>query len=638
MSPVRTSRPSRQARQTLKPRAAAWLGTSAVLLVGPFEDLHDSAIEGSADFDGEAMHVDAAGITYIRDHDSSSEPIVGILVGRFPRVPGMDGMPNAVDQLRFSWAQYELSATDLDLVQTTTDLMTLTREELAALSAANRNDLCDFLSRTFAASPPPERHAVAQDIYRMREVLRERLPACVTSESSPRGIQLEQIAAADDSTYWIKGWLRDADPDVTLTMVSPEGSRAELRRTDLFTYPRPDVAKFYSGLGDDVSGMHGFITHVELPAPSVLPAEWTAELYSPLAGGVEVSTPPPVRGLDAVRDVLFRDLALEKPLGGPLTRDHAHPVLERLLRRSAASVEVDDVTAYGPEPRSPSISIVIPLYGRIDLLEHQIFHFSKDPQFRDVELIYVLDSPEHAEALARLAAQVHSLYDLPFRVITLNRNGGFAIANNIGAATATGERLLLLNSDVIPCRPGWLEQLAARHSSVKSAGSVAPKLLYEDDSLQHAGLYFYRPEGLEVWENAHCFKGAHRTFPPANVSREVPAVTAACVMLSRAVFEELGGLSGEYLRGDYEDSDLCLRLRRRGLESWYVADVELYHLEGQSYLPDIRRQASEYNRWLHTHRWSSEIEEAMAGFDPHTASGGSSTGGRRARRRSTRTP
>ncbi|HET7178042.1 MAG TPA: hypothetical protein VFI63_05065, partial [Solirubrobacterales bacterium] len=115
----------------------------------------------------------------------------------------------------------------------------------------------------------------------------------------------------------------------------------------------------------------------------------------------------------------------------------------------------------------------------------------------------------------------------------------------------------------------------------------------------------------------HCFKGLHRTLPAANLVRPVPAVTAACMMVDRDLYEEAGGLPLHYTQGDYEDSELCLRIGELGRRNWYLPSVELYHLEGQSYLPGVRRVPSEYNRWLHSLLWAERIEELMSGFDPH---------------------
>ena len=90
----------------------------------------------------------------------------------------------------------------------------------------------------------------------------------------------------------------------------------------------------------------------------------------------------------------------------------------------------------------------------------------------------------------------------------------------------------------------------------------------------------------------------------------MPAVTGACMMIAASLYAQLGGLRGRYIQGDYEDSDLCLRLRDMGHESWYLPDVELYHLEGQSYPSSERQLTTEYNKWLHTSIW----HEAIAGL------------------------
>ena len=79
------------------------------------------------------------------------------------------------------------------------------------------------------------------------------------------------------------------------------------------------------------------------------------------------------------------------------------------------------------------------------------------------------------------------------------------------------------------------------------------------------------------------------------------------MMISAALYAEIGGLRGGFIQGDYEDSDLCLRLAEAGLETWYLPAVALYHLEGQSYPSDERNRASQFNKWLtgicHDSRW-----------------------------------
>ena len=147
-------------------------------------------------------------------------------------------------------------------------------------------------------------------------------------------------------------------------------------------------------------------------------------------------------------------------------------------------------------------------------------------------------------------------------------NAGFGAATNAGASVARGRLLLLLNSDVLPAEPGWLGRMQAFHDATPNIGALGPKLLYEDDSLQHAGLYFDRlREGPTAgsWANMHYFKGLHKDLPAANVARPVPAVTAACLMIERDLYEQVEGLPDVYVQGDFEDSELCLRLLAEGL-------------------------------------------------------------------------
>jgi len=259
---------------------------------------------------------------------------------------------------------------------------------------------------------------------------------------------------------------------------------------------------------------------------------------------------------------------------------------------------------------------VVPLYRRVEFLEQQLAQFVHDPEIRESDLIYILDSPEDAGYLRRLAGELFRLYGVPFRLATLSENGGFSVVNNLGASLARAPRLLLLNSDVLPARPGWLSRMVEFYDANPAMGALAPKLLYEDDSIQHAGIYFDRPPGAPTWSNEHYFKGLHRSFAAANVARQVPAVTGACLMIDAELYRHLGGLRGMFVRGDYEDSDLCLQLTESGRENWYLPDVELYHLEGQSYSANAeqasdRYLANRYNMWVHTHMWRDRIEEIM---------------------------
>jgi GT2 family glycosyltransferase len=184
-------------------------------------------------------------------------------------------------------------------------------------------------------------------------------------------------------------------------------------------------------------------------------------------------------------------------------------------------------------------------------------------------------------------------------------------------SVARGRLLLLLNSDVLPTEPGWLGRMQAFHDATPDIGALGGKLLYEDDSLQHAGLYFdMTQEGPTAgsWANMHYFKGMHKELPAANIARPVPAVTAACLLIAKDLYERVGGMPDVYVQGDYEDSELCLKLLEAGRDNWYLPAVELYHLEGSSYSSAERGITGSYNRWLQTRRYGPAIADVMARY------------------------
>ena len=380
-----------------------------------------------------------------------------------------------------------------------------------------------------------------------------------------------------------------------LTVLTPEGRRVELAES-VFRYQRADVADFFESRLIDKPG---FIAYFETPEPSLLASGWILEVRLSDGQAVEIEMPPVVSEIRVARATVLGDLQLERLPGDDLKKDHIRPALERIQRRLTDGLAIDTVDDHGTSAPEPEVTIIVPLYRRMEFLEHQLSQFVNDPEISEADLLYVLDSPESADYLRPLAVQLFRLYGVPFRLATLTRNGGFSAVNNLGASIARGRLLLLLNSDVLPSEPGWLAKMIKFYDATPKIGALAPKLLYEDDSIQHAGLYFDRPPGDHVWSNEHYFKGLYRDLPAANVARSVPAVTGACMMISTKLYQQLGGLRGRFIQGDYEDSDLCLRLLGMGYESWYLPDVELYHLEGQSYSSSERGLMTEYNKWLH---------------------------------------
>jgi GT2 family glycosyltransferase len=117
----------------------------------------------------------------------------------------------------------------------------------------------------------------------------------------------------------------------------------------------------------------------------------------------------------------------------------------------------------------------------------------------------------------------------------------------------------------------------------------------------------------DMWINDHPFKG--QSSLGLSGVREVDAVSAACAIIEASLYRELGGFSEDYIIGDFEDSDLCLRARSAGRLSYVALDVELYHLERQSQNRTgdgaWRVNLTVYNCWLHNSRWSKLIEKTV---------------------------
>ena len=473
---------------------------------------------------------------------------------------------------------------------------------LVSLAPETRLALLDEIIGRLSDRPGGMREA-SSALRALRDAVLPHFPAAEVSTAATVSAQVDAFYRVDETSFYIEGWVVDrTDSLESLRLIAPEGCRIEILET-AFRYPRPDVAEFF---GFDATARPGFICYGETREAGLSPAGWVMQVVLSDGTGVEVEVPSMLDDPRKLRAIILGDIDLDDT-DDRLKTCHTRPALGRLEERLANRVEIATIDQHGDPPVEPAVSIVVPLYVRTDFLEHQLAQFAHDPELNEADLVYVLDSPEDAKRLRVFASHLFQLYRVPFRLACLTANGGFSAVNNLGAAMARGSYLLLLNSDILPAEPGWLSKLVAFLESDEKIGAVAPKLLYEDDSIQHAGLYFDRPSGAATWSNEHYFKGLHRDFPPANIARSVPAITGACLLIETELYRNLGGLAGGYVRGDYEDSDLCLRLHERDKECWYFPGAELYHLEGQSYPSVERENASRFNQWLHTATWEEQL-------------------------------
>ncbi len=245
-------------------------------------------------------------------------------------------------------------------------------------------------------------------------------------------------------------------------------------------------------------------------------------------------------------------------------------------------------------PSAPSefdCSIIIPVCNRIDLTSQCLTHLAQVTHGCSYEVVVVDNgsTDETKEFLASLGGDI--------RIITNESNLGFAKACNQGAYVAQGQFLVFLNNDTIP-KSGWLAPLVGEVRSHDDVSIVGSKLLYPDNTIQHAGVVFDR----NFQNPYHLFGGVSENCPGVNIRRAFQAVTAACMLVRREVFEEVGGFDEGFVNG-FEDVDLCLKIRQLGKKIIYQPQSCLYHLESQT---PGRKKYNETNLKRFLDRWGNQ--------------------------------
>jgi GT2 family glycosyltransferase len=287
-------------------------------------------------------------------------------------------------------------------------------------------------------------------------------------------------------------------------------------------------------------------------------------------------------------------------------------LMEDINARFNDGIFIADELRLGKIPEDPSISLVIPIHKSYELVRHQFSHFAADAYLKKQEIICLLTSvsggEEEIAQFKHLMRRIYELYAIPCRVLIANKNCSFSVACNLGAAASRGRYLMLLNSDVFPKSSGWLQRMAATMQSDPTIGIVGARLLYPDGSIQHVAMDWRRePACNNLLINVHPYKGMHPSLVPEQGVAEVAAVTGACMLVRLEEFLRLGMFDTGFIRGDCEDSDFCLRASAAGYRIVCDNQAVLYHLEGASYRPEVRRLLFHYNTERQEKRWGSII-------------------------------
>jgi GT2 family glycosyltransferase len=210
---------------------------------------------------------------------------------------------------------------------------------------------------------------------------------------------------------------------------------------------------------------------------------------------------------------------------------------------------------------------------------------------------------------------LHEANQIPFRILTTGENRGFAGANNLGVSVSRASHLLFMNSDVVPVEAGWLGKMLAAIERRPKIGIVGARLFYPNGSIQHDGMTFQWEPSWQAYLNKHPRAGMEAPMTAPGRKNHV-ALTAACMLMRRDTFDAVGGFDEGFLIGDFEDSDLCLKVRERDLELVCLSDINLVHLERQSFTGiganGFRERVARYNAWRHQRRWADTIKTLVS--------------------------
>jgi O-antigen biosynthesis protein len=246
-----------------------------------------------------------------------------------------------------------------------------------------------------------------------------------------------------------------------------------------------------------------------------------------------------------------------------------------------------------PEVERPDVTVVLLTFNRWDLTRQALSLLAEETEPR-YEVV-IVDNASTDGTLDELG-EVRGA-----KILRNPRNLGFGPANNQGAAMARGRYLLLLNSDAW-VRPGWLEPLVAIADADPSVAAVAPKLLYPDGRLQEAGSILWRNARVRNYGD-----GDQASRPEYLFRRTVDYASAACLLVRRSAFIDVGGFDPRFAPVYCEDVDLCLVLAAAGGRVVYQPRSVVEHVRGAS-SGAVKATHVERNRRLLRARWRRVLD------------------------------
>jgi len=252
----------------------------------------------------------------------------------------------------------------------------------------------------------------------------------------------------------------------------------------------------------------------------------------------------------------------------------------------AGYVEGDFKIEYCHEDQ-PKVSIIIPTKDQLPLLKACVESILDKTEYLDYEIIIIDNQSKEVETLAYFNA-IQEKYSGQVRVIEYAKPYNYSAINNFAVQQAVGDYLVLLNNDTMILQGDWLAGML-NHAMREEVGVVGVKLVFPDKTLQHAGVVLGMGAN-GVAEHPHI--GISMELPGymnrAAVTQSLSAVTAACLMVEKDLYQQIGGLDEDKFKILYNDVDLCLKVRETGKKVIWTPHVTLIH-HGSSSLKKVKQ-------------------------------------------------
>lgn len=305
----------------------------------------------------------------------------------------------------------------------------------------------------------------------------------------------------------------------------------------------------------------------------------------------------------------------------PYTLDAARRALSEHLDRLGLVGEVEDSSIPSTYrikyaiTGSPKVSIVIPNMDYVDTLRACISSILEKTTYKNFEIVIVENNSKEAETFLYYDELRN---DPHIRIVTWNGKFNYSAINNFGIKeAATGEYILLLNNDIEVITPDWIQEMLmfAQRSDV---GAVGAMLYYPDDTIQHAGVIL-GIGGVAGHAHKNFLRGDYGYMSRATIAQNLSAVTAACMMVSRNVWNQVHGLDESY-EVAFNDVDLCMRIREAGYLIVWTPYAGLYHYESKSRgyedTPEKKRRFEGEVRRFQA-RWNKELAAGDPYYNPN---------------------